>query len=170
MIPLTSHVSASLLAALLLFFSLAGMAHSGSVLVRDLAPLAGCWVNANGNSIEVWFPPGDKLMLGTAQTTRDGQIVFYERLRIQSTETGQLQYIAHPSNQSETRFILQSAVNGRLVFANFEHDYPTEIIYQIPTGDQLEASIAGTEDGQRKVIAFPKTRIPCGQLFDSGDK
>jgi len=155
---------------LLLIFGPSCMAHSGSFSFPDLAVLAGCWIDEQGNSVEIWLPPENNLMLGTAQTVKDGEIVFFERLQIKKTAAGDIQYIAKPSNQSMAVFTLSSASNGRLVFSNPQHDFPTEIIYQLPSGDSLQASIAGVSDGQRREIGFNKSRISCDRLFMPGDE
>ena len=157
-------------ALLLLVITSSCAAHGDRFSFSELDALAGCWIDEHGSSVEIWLPPEDNLMLGTAQTVKDGAVVFYERLQIKKTAAGDIQYIAKPSNQPMAIFTLSSTIGGRLVFSNPEHDFPTEIIYPLPHGDDLQASIAGIRDGQRREIEFNKSRISCDQLFRPSSK
>jgi len=131
--------------------------------LEDFSSLAGCWEaqEANGISMEHWLPPSDDKMLGVSQTTREGKTAWYEYMRISKSEDGEITFTASPSGQEITSFRLVSFVNGQAVFENREHDFPQFIIYHIPDGDELRASIEGKVDGEQRSVDFVKHRTAC---------
>ena len=70
-------------------------------------------------------------------------------------------FTASPSGQETTSFRLVSFVNGQAVFENREHDFPQFVIYHIPDGDELLATIEGKVDGEQRSVDFVKHRTAC---------
>ena len=135
----------------------------GGTQLQEFSALAGCWKldEENGSSTEYWLPPTNDQMLGMSQTTREGSTAGYEFMRISRSDTGEITFTASPSGQETTAFRLVSLVNGQAVFENREHDFPQFIVYHLPAGDELLASIEGEVDGEQRSIDFVKHRAAC---------
>lgn len=147
--------------ALLLLGGLSMLSSSASV--EDLAWLAGCWesVGSDAGSGEHWMAPAGGTMLGVNRTVKDGDTVAFEFLRIRETEGGSIEYIAAPSNQAETVFVLSRLTDNEAIFENPDHDFPQRIIYHLKDDGLLDARIEGDVDGETKVIHFPMKRSDC---------
>lgn len=125
----------------------------------DLGPgafLAGHWSAMHETdhglrySEELWLPFTADGSLGINRTTIAGKTVFYEFLRIE-TSNGETVYIAHPKGRSPgTRFTMIETSDNRVVFENPDHDFPQRIIYE-RLGDELHAQVEGTQNGERRV-------------------
>ena len=134
-----------------------------SVSVEALAWMAGCWASVGGEhgSGEQWTVPSGKTLLGISRTVQDSQTVAYEFLQIRETEAGELEYIARPSGQEETSFLLAQMSAREVVFENPSHDFPQRISYRLTAEGNLAARIEGEERGEVRTIDFPMRRIDC---------
>ena len=132
----------------------------GAADINDLDWLAGCWHHDNhdAGSVEIWTRPAGGTMLGMSRTVRDGKTVAWEYLRIETDQQGNLSYIASPSGQSTTRFVMTILATDDVVFENAKHDFPQRIRYRRLAAGQLLASIEGQSKGQARVIEFPMSR------------
>jgi hypothetical protein len=118
--------------------------HSVPVPLDSLAWLAGCWEGTTGNGrivSEVWMTPLGGMMLGTARTVRNGRTTGYEYARIEQRADGTVRYVALPSGQRETAFMLVSLAGKKAVFENPNHDFPQRIIYRLVSPDSLAARV-----------------------------
>ncbi len=126
--------------------------------------MAGCWsgehADSRHSSYEVWMAPKAARMLGVSQTVRSGRTEF-EFLRIESIETGVVEYVAQPSGRPPTRFRLVDASATHAEFANLEHDFPQRIRYA-RGGDGLTAEISGGKPVRR--IEFRFRKVACESL------
>ncbi len=132
------------------------------ITLDDLAWLAGCWENSRAGRIgeERWTKPKGGTMLGTGQTIKDGKTVEFEFMRIHE-DKGEIFFTAKPSGQSETTFKLISNTDGKAIFENPQHDFPTRVIYGKQPDGSLLARIEGVMNGQKRGIDFPFKRAKC---------
>ena len=128
----------------------------------DLAWLAGCWENNRAGRMaeERWTKPKGGTMLGIGQTVKDGKTIEFEFMRIHE-DKGDLFFTAKPSGQAETTFKLISYADGKAVFENPQHDFPTRVIYGKQPDGSLLARIEGVMNGQKRGIDFPFKRAKC---------
>jgi hypothetical protein len=147
-----------LASALLIGFSL--LAESASV--EDLGWLAGCWasVGAEAGSGEQWMEPAGGTMLGVNRRVKGSETVAHEFMQIRETVSGEIEFIANPSGQSEAAFVLKRLSEVEVIFENPDHDFPQRIIYRLK-GDDLEGSIEGMTEGELRTVDFPLKRVDC---------
>jgi len=131
--------------------------------ISDLAWLSGCWdmSNQETGSGEQWMPPAGGTMLGVNRTVRDSKTVAFEFMRIVERNDGELEFIASPSGQSTTIFLLVSLNNREAIFENPDHDFPQRIIYRLLSDEDLLGRIEGTINGEQRTIDFPMKRAEC---------
>jgi hypothetical protein len=125
--------------------------------------LAGCWRSdaAEAGSGEQWLPLAGNTLLGVSRTIRRGETVAHEFMQIRQLADGSVAYVAQPSGQAETSFVLQPGGVHELVFENPGHDFPQRVIYRLAGPGQLRARIEGMRGGQLRGIDFPMTRVAC---------
>jgi hypothetical protein len=131
--------------------------------LEDLGWLAGCWRRESGGLVseEQWMKPLGRTLLGVSRTVRDGMLVEYEYLRIVEDTTGGMHYVAWPSRQRETWFMLVKSTKEEFVFENPEHDFPQRIIYRRVGADSLVARVEGVVNEQHRGRDFPMRRVAC---------
>jgi hypothetical protein len=118
--------------------------------------LAACWVDPSDGSREVWDSVPSGMMFGYGVAYSGGNIVFFEHLRI--TQNGNdMTYSAMPNGGAGTDFVKTEQSDSRVLFANPEHDFPQEILYELKS-DKLHATISKTNGVEP--ITFVKQR--CG--------
>lgn len=127
--------------------------------IADLAWLAGAWVGmrSSGSSIEErWSPPLGGAMLAVSRTVNtSGRMVAFEYLRIIEREGG-LVYIAQPTGNAPTEFVLSELGAHRAVFDNPRHDYPKRIVYELSPEGALTATIGFTMGGTPRRFEFQR--------------
>lgn len=136
----------------------------GTTPLARFAWLAGCWEGKNGSALsrEHWMREGGGMMMAMARTVRDGRVLSHEAILLELDADGVTPvYVPKPSNQKEARFKLVSALDGRFVFENPEHDFPQRIIYHRQPDGALLARIEGSRDGKTRGIDYPMTRASC---------
>lgn len=99
-------------------------------------------------------------MFAVSRTVRAGKTTAFEFLRIIETEDGGLLYIALPSGQTLTTFVMISISPDEVVFENPDHDFPQRVAYR-RSDQQLVGRIEGTINGQDRSIEFPMTAVDC---------
>jgi hypothetical protein len=145
-------------AAVLLLAVLAGCAADSEPVpppptAADLGWLAGHWImgTKDGAVEELWLPPAGGTLYGVGRTRSGDATRFFEFLAIEprAGEHGPtLAYVARPRGEAPVEFLLQEIGNGRVVFANPQHDRPKRIIYE-RRGNDLHARVDdGTYDGE----------------------
>jgi hypothetical protein len=125
--------------------------------------LSGCWQMQSGEALyqEMWLPPAPDGLLGAAREVRNGRTVFHEFSRIELRPGGAAAYIAQPAGQAPVEFPLVELAQGRLVFENLQHDYPTRIEYRFIDFNQMHARASGTVKGAARSDDYPMQRIEC---------
>lgn len=148
-------------ASLAAFVLLGGAAASGTE-IGDVSWLSGCWASdsAEPGSGEQWTMPAGGSMFAVSRTVRGGKTTAFEFLRIIETEDGGLLYIALPSGQTLTTFVMISISPDEVVFENPDHDFPQRVAYRRSV-QQLVGRIEGTINGQDRTIEFPMTAVDC---------
>lgn len=118
--------------------------------LADLSWLCGTWVSETEGRVleEIWSQPRGNTLIGMNRTVRGGEMVFFEHLRIEARADG-IYYVAHPSGQRETEFLLTERDEDRATFEAPEHDFPQRIEYW-RTHSSLHARISGTQNGERR--------------------
>lgn len=97
-------------------------------------------------------------MLGVNRSVAEGRTVFFEYLRIETSESAVV-YLASPLGRDPpTRFVSVASGPGWIAFENAEHDYPQRIEYR-RDGDELTMTICGQEDGQPKSASWTLHRV-----------
>ena len=110
--------------------------------------LAGCWETPNESAKEVWVVEPDGALFGFGVALDQGKVRFYELLKIESNEDGDLSYTAYPIGQAPASFRASEKNDTSIVFTNPDHDYPQRIAYR-REGNMLYASTAAL-DGQNE--------------------
>jgi hypothetical protein len=126
--------------------------------VRDAGPLAwlaGCWVTGDGTSEERWTAGGSGYLFGYSVALNDGEVVFFEQMRIEPAAGGPLLHV-YPRGVGPTTF--EMAVSGKrsIAFVNADNDYPQRIRYA-RAGDTLTATISLMDGSRPGVWVF----APC---------
>jgi hypothetical protein len=128
-----------------------------------LSWLAGCWAaeGRDAGSGEQWSQLAGGTMLGVGRTVRNGETVDYEFLQIRRNAEGKIVYIALPSGQTETSFVLTAATQDTFTFDNPQHDFPQRVIYRRMPEGRLWVRIEGNRDGAARGVDFPMQRAAC---------
>lgn len=132
----------------------------GATGVDDLAWLSGHWRgnSSDGTSIEsIYTTPEGGVLAGTSKEYQDGRCVFYD-LEIFTVRDGQLLLIPHPKGQrSKAVFPLASLDQAarRATFANRQHDWPQEFVYERTDPAHLRIVLSGPgKDGRERVVTY----------------
>jgi hypothetical protein len=118
--------------------------------LRALSWLEGRWTGqSEGVAMEEhWTSPSGGGLLGMHKDVKDGRMVSFEFLRIESTPDQGVVYFASPRSATPTPFRLVEAGDARVVFENKGHDFPQRILYWLGPKGELHARIEGTSGGQ----------------------
>jgi hypothetical protein len=148
---------------------LIGTASAGAE-ISDVSWLSGCWASDDGEpgSGEQWTSPAGGSMFAVSRTVRNNKTTAFEFVRIVETEDGGLLYIALPSGQALTTFVMISISADEVVFENPDHDFPQRVAYQRPSANRLVGRIEGEINGQQRRIEFPMTAVDCA--FSASEK
>ena len=118
----------------------------------DLSRLA--WMEGRWSGVsdgvameEHWTAPKGGALLGLHRDVKDGRMVSFEFLRIETTAEGTF-YFASPRSAPPTPFRLVEMGERRVVFENKEHDFPQRILYWLEPSGALHARIEGPQGGK----------------------
>ncbi|MEL6259148.1 MAG: DUF6265 family protein [Pseudomonadota bacterium] len=114
--------------------------------------MAGCWETASGQTREVWTPGADNLMFGFNVVQKDGEVGFFEQLRIQHGEAGWT-YYAYPRGGRPTAFDLAVHADQSAEFVNPDHDYPQRLAY-VRDGAALDVEISLADGSEPRNWAY----------------
>jgi len=126
--------------------------------LESLAWLVGHWKRTDlpdrRSGYEHW--QADRLgYSGTGATLQGAEIVFEEKLRIESDNDGVFYVAKVPGNAAPVRFRLVEQTEKSAAFEDLEHDFPQRISYRVE-GNRLESRISGNG----REIAFRFERSP----------
>ena len=158
-ISINSTRAAALMLALI---SMPASPQSGPDLAH-LPWMIGCWERADQEpgAGETWRVTNDGTMIGFGHSSNDATVVATEQMRIEKSADGNLVFIATPSGQQTTSFVLVNIADDEVVFENREHDYPQRIIYRLLSLDRMLGRIEGVVDGVARSADFPFRKISC---------
>lgn len=108
--------------------------------------LSGCWTD--GSTTERWTAAGGGYLFGHNVVMADGQVRFFEQLRIEPSDAGPV-FQAYPRGVGPVAFTSAESGQRTIAFVNGSHDFPQRIAYT-RTGDTLTATVSlidGTRAG-----------------------
>ena len=100
-------------------------------------------------------------MFGIGRTVKSGRTVEFEFMQIRENPEGRLVFIALPSGQRETTFVLARLGQEEVVFENPTHDFPQRVSYRRTGAEAMIARIEGVRNGVARGINFPMRRSAC---------
>jgi hypothetical protein len=141
----------------ILFLLIAPLAHAADFP----AWMAGSWRGsvAGVEMEEYWTDSKGELMLGAHRDIRGPKKTYFELLRIERHEDGNLYYMAMPGGLPATQFKMTAGAGKRVVFENPEHDFPRRIIYWQPAPKTLCARVEGIGDEPEKAEEYCWARV-----------
>jgi hypothetical protein len=153
----------SITAAVAFALTASNVANAQDDPLAAVAWLAGCWAaeGREAGSVEHWLAPAGGTMLGMSRTVRSGRTVQFEFMQFRIGGNGKLEFVALPSGQKETSFVLVSRSEGLASFEAPAHDFPQKVTYQALPGGRMIGRIEGTVSGRSRIIEFPHKRVPC---------
>jgi hypothetical protein len=148
------------------FLAMLAVSHAAASDVTALAWMAGCWAPEKGDagSVEHWLAPAGGTMLGVSRTIKNGETVEFEFMQLRVNAEGKLVFIALPSGQKETTFVVLSLGKESVTFENPQHDFPQKVSYRLESGDRLVGRIEGNRGGTLRGIDFPMRRVSCEKM------
>ena len=126
-----------------------------SPATADLGWLSGHWCLESGGALieELWLPPRGNLMLGVGRTVKDGKVLTFEFMRIES-DTDVTNYISQHDGEAPVTFRMTASGANWARFENPAHDFPKRVEYR-RTPKVMHAEIAGPDkDGKESVMRF----------------
>lgn len=129
--------------------------------------LAGRWlgtIEGRTDQFEAHYTsPQGGIVLGMSKSFGTGdRLLWFEFERFEVRE-GVLSVTPYPNGRPSVTFKLKSydAAARKAVFANPEHDFPTEISYQRVADDRVQLMVSGpTKEGGSSVMVFNLSRQP----------
>jgi hypothetical protein len=134
---------------------------AGPEAIAALAWLQGSWSGETGGlqMEEHWTAPSGGALLGMHRDVKNGRMVSFEFLRI-DTAAEAVTYWASPRSAPPTPFRLKELGPGRrVVFENPEHDFPQRIFYWMTDDGALHARVEGPAGAAEKAMECTWTRI-----------
>jgi hypothetical protein len=156
----------SILATLLLCSVIGVTACAQTFSEKDfkvLHGLAGLWKMETNRGVlyEEWQLQNDHQLNGQSFKINNADTILLERITL-SLQGHSIIYSPVVSNQNNGQsisFTLISGTRQRFVFENKTHDFPQRIIYQLGSGNVLQARIEGTKNGKQMASDFNYTRV-----------
>ncbi len=127
----------------IILLSLAVMACNNTIQAPDLKhPFAGCWQSEDGLSREVWTQDSSAWLFGySANHQEDGRVTFFEHMRIEPHEGGQVLVVTGSKGDVVEFTREDTGAANEYQFVNAAHDYPQVITYS-PSPGRLDAHIS----------------------------
>lgn len=128
----------------------------------DLNALVGRWEHAENknNQYEEWVLISGNELRGKGFVLEKGDTTFIEALTIKK-ENGVVVYTAEAGDQNDGEkvpFQLEAQSEKTIEFANYYHDFPQRIVYEIKSDSTMQAYIEGPRNGQKIRIVFDYIR------------
>jgi hypothetical protein len=147
--------------------------YEGGIQLKDLYFMEGNWVDASGSMPgfnERWVKQGDTLIqvIGFFVNGKDTAIM--EAIKVKSIH-GTIHYIPKIENQNngaEIPYELQNkSTKDSLVFANYGHDFPQEIIYVKKSSDSVLVYLKGIGEYKKPLEYRLQLKKSDGGIADS---
>ncbi len=119
----------------------------------------GRWEERQGETVteEWWVVAPDGSLLGSGRVKVGKMIGFAETLAITDDDHGRV-YVAWPAGTEPVLYRQTAHGAARVVFANPEHDFPSEITYVATSEDSLEVSATGISQGEERTESWTLQR------------
>jgi hypothetical protein len=119
------------------------------VEIARLSWMEGHWTGTSEGLAmeETWLSPKGGALLGMHRDVKDGRMVSFEFLRIETTAEGTF-YFASPRSAPPTPFRLVELDDRKAVFENKQHDFPQRILYWLDASGSLHGRIEGPQGGK----------------------
>jgi hypothetical protein len=129
----------------------------------SLSKIEGTWeMRFDGSAVyEEWQRVNDTLYIGKSYEVSESDTFITETIKLVSNNQG-IFYIPTVNDQNEgdpVPFKLTSGEGGRFVFENPNHDFPTQIIYDFKSNNNLNASVSGIIRGELRSLDFEYERV-----------
>ena len=113
------------------------------------------WISPSGESItyENWVKLDDTTFSGESHTTKNGDTVFTEQLKIEKIGDEIYYTAVVKHNPGPVHFKLVELQANKAVFENPKHDFPNRIIYMLKDDGTLYARIEGKNNKGKDVAA-----------------
>lgn len=147
---------------LLAGFSFTASAQFSLKEFSGLHPLVGSWKLSNKRGVlhETWTKTSDSTMNGYSYLVTATDSIPQETVELWFIN-GKITYTPTTVSQNEgnpVTFTLVKIDDGKYIFENKAHDFPTQITYRLADNKTLNAGISGTINGQFREIPFNFSR------------
>jgi len=95
---------------------------------------------------EIWIRRSDTTFEGKGETTRAGQVVDGESLRLAQMGEGVFYIAKVADNPMPIAFELTQCSAQRLVFENAAHDFPNKLEYELRASGEMTARATGSKE------------------------
>ncbi len=111
--------------------------------------LEGKWAQTNGeaNFHEEWIRVNDSLLTGRGYVVDNSDTLFSEKLKIKNDKE-RLYYCVEMATGRVAEFKMVSEAPDKLVFEMPENDFPSRIIYNKKSENELMVVLEGNENGK----------------------
>lgn len=131
--------------------------------VSELEWMSGCWSiqGKESGSGEMWTRPMGNMLLGIGYIAKDGKVGSYEYMRVEKRQSGDIYFVAKPSEQTETEFKMTKMSKRNIVFENPTHDFPQRISYRLESEGIMKAKIEAKEGDDFKGFELTMLHLQC---------
>lgn len=126
--------------------------------LASLSWLAGTW---RSDEFEATYTtPHGGMILSASKFMQEGKAVYMDFERIQVID-GVVTLTPYPGGKESVPFKLTGydAKVKKAVFRNPEHDFPTELRYELASQDNLVIHVAGMQEGKETVMKIDMRRV-----------
>jgi len=148
---------------LFLFFTAPASAQWTYKDFNRLRHMAGAWEMKTDKGFlqEKWERVNDSTLSGKSYKIERGVSILDENMTLifSGKEIVFSATVQHKNKGLPVYFKLIRIDGGKFIFENKEHDFPTQVIYQVKSSDQLLAWINGTTEKGFQTISFEFYRM-----------
>lgn len=152
--------------ALSILFLISAVSFSDQPIPRESAEgeiasmtwLAGDWIQ-DGFEAHYTNPEGEKIF-SISRYFKDGECVFFELEKFE-IQDGVVVVVPYPKGKESVPFRLQDSYDPRAkkaAFTNPDHDWPTQLSYELVSPDNLLILVSGMQNGKMRIERFDLTR------------
>jgi hypothetical protein len=129
----------------------------------QLKIIEGTWVMRVGDTdiYEKWIQVNDTLFRGISYelTGKDSAFTEQIEIRISGDRMFYIPTVTEQNGGLPVSFELTDQTDGKFVFDNPEHDFPTRITYEFVSADSMNASVSGMIRDELRTLDFNYHRI-----------
>lgn len=135
---------------------------SGTSTTIVFDKLVGTWQNKDDQSFERWNKNDDGSFISVAFSVKGTDTTWMEEIRVyrENQKWVSENKVNGQNNGQAIKFTESMLTENSFSFSNPEHDFPTDIQYEVVDGNTLHAFIAGPgKTGGRDTIPFYYVRV-----------